>query len=503
MHHRGKGLTRRQCNGALLAGAAFAPLCGCVTTNPATGDTSYTGSIDREDEIRIGEEEYPKLVAQFGGPYEDRRLQSYVVRIGNDVASRSEVTDLPYEFTVLDSPIVNAFALPGGKIAISRGLLALASNEAEVAGVLAHEVGHVTARHTAERIASAEVAQIGVMGATILGAILAGDAGAQLGQELSGNVAVTAIQSYSRSQELEADELGMRYMTRSGYDPEAMVAFLATLRDHSRLDARMAGRSPDEVDEFDIMATHPQPIERVRQAISLAAEQYVPDARLNRDQYLAEINGMIYGDSPQQGIVRDNSFAHPDLRITFDAPEGYTLLNRPDAVIARGPNGALMIFSMDRMQRGRTASSYIRIDWTRGARLSKEQNITINGLRAATASLRQRRDGRTLTYRLVAIEAGRGVVYRMLYITPTSIAAQQRSIIEDSVYSFRLLSAAEAQRIKPFRVIVVPVNEGDKVARLASTLPYGRFNEDVFRLINDLESRDTLSGRKQIKVVTS
>ena len=503
MKCRGRHLSRRQVTNAIIAGTAFAPFCGCVSTNPATGDTSYTGLIDREDEIRIGEQEYPKLVAEFGGAYENRRLQSYVSGIGKDVASRSEVTDLPYEFTVMDSPIVNAFALPGGKIAISRGLLALASNEAEVAGVLAHEVGHVTARHSAERIASAQAAQIGVMGATILGSILAGEAGARAGQQLSGNVAMVAIQSYSRSQELEADKLGIRYMVRAGYDPQAMVDFLATLREHSRLDAKMAGRSADEVDEFDIMATHPQPIERVRQATTLAADQYVPDARLDREQYLVEIDGMIYGDSPRQGIVRDNSFAHPELRFAFDAPKGYTLLNRPDAVIARGPQNALMVFSMDRMQSSRTPADYIRNDWARGARLGNQQTITINGLNAATATLRQRRNRRDLSFRFVAIEAERGLVYRMLYVTPLSIAGQLNQAIRDSVYSFRRLTPAEAQRIKPFRVIVVPVSQGDQVARLASTLPYGRFNEEVFRLINDLSSRDTLADRKQIKVVTS
>lgn len=495
--------SRRHFNKALLAGAAFVPLCGCVTTNPATGDTSFTGFMDQDDEIRLGQQEYPKLVAQFGGAYENQRLQSYITSIGNDVASRSEVTDLPYEFTVLDSPIVNAFALPGGKIAISRGLLALASNEAEVAGVLAHEVGHVTARHTAQRIASAQAAQVGVMGATILGAVLGGSLGAQAGQQLTGTAATVAIQGYSRSQELEADELGIRYMSRAGYDPEAMVEFLATLRDNSRLDAEMAGRSPDDVDEFDMMATHPQPIERVRQATSLAANAYIPEGRLDRAEYLQEINGMIYGDSPKQGIVRDNSFAHPELRFAFDAPQGYSLINQPNAVIARGPQGAQMVFTMARMQNSRNPAGYIRNEWARGANLSNEQTITVNGLQGATATVRQRQNGRDISFRLVAIEADRGRVYRMLYATPVSVAGQLDSSIRDSVYSFRRLSAEEASKIKPFRVIVVPVDPGDSVDRLASTMPYGRFNDDVFRLINDLGDGDTLAGVSEIKVVTS
>ncbi len=495
--------SRRHFNKALLAGAAFVPLCGCVTTNPATGGTSFTGFMDQDDEIRLGQQEYPKLVAQFGGAYENQRLQSYITSIGNDVASRSEVTDLPYEFTVLDSPIVNAFALPGGKIAISRGLLALASNEAEVAGVLAHEVGHVTARHTAQRIASAQAAQVGVMGATILGAVLGGSLGAQAGQQLTGTAATVAIQGYSRSQELEADELGIRYMSRARYDPEAMVEFLATLRDNSRLDAEMAGRSPDDVDDFDIMATHPQPVERVRQATSLAANAYIPDGRLDRAEYLQEINGMIYGDSPKQGIVRGNSFEHPKLRFAFDAPQGYSLINQPNAVIARGPQGAQMVFTMARMQNSRDPVSYIRNEWAKGANLGNEQAITVNGLQGATATVRQRQNGRDISFRLVAIEADRGRVYRMLYATPVSVAGQLDSSIRDSVYSFRRLSAEEASKIKPFRVIVVPVDQSDSVERLASTMPYGRFNDDVFRLINDLGERDTLAGVDEIKVVTS
>ena len=265
----------------------------------------------------------------------------------------------------------------------------------------------------------------------------------------------------------------------------------------------MAGRSPDDVDEFDMMATHPQPIERVRQATSLAANAYIPEGRLDRAEYLQEINGMIYGDSPKQGIVRDNSFAHPELRFAFDAPQGYSLINQPNAVIARGPQGAQMVFTMARMQNSRNPAGYIRNEWARGANLSNEQTITVNGLQGATATVRQRQNGRDISFRLVAIEADRGRVYRMLYATPVSVAGQLDSSIRDSVYSFRRLSAEEASKIKPYRVIVVPVDPGDSVDRLASTMPYGRFNDDVFRLINDLGDGDTLAGVSEIKVVTS
>ncbi|HZD26795.1 MAG TPA: M48 family metalloprotease, partial [Alphaproteobacteria bacterium] len=213
---------RRQVLQGLAAGGALAALSAC-TTNPATGRQSYTGFYSLKDDIKLGREEHPKLVKEFGGPYEHGKLNGYVTSVGKRLAAHSEHPELPYSFTILDTPIVNAFALPGGYVHVSRGLLALASNEAELAGVLAHEIGHVNARHTAERLAAAQAAQFGLL----LGSIGAAAAGlpSQV-MDVGQTVATLAIQGYSRQQEMEADMLGVRYMSQAGYDPNAMVSFL-------------------------------------------------------------------------------------------------------------------------------------------------------------------------------------------------------------------------------------------------------------------------------------
>jgi len=235
---------RRQFLAGIGATAACTGLCGCGTVNPATGRTSFTGLTSVEDDATLGKEEHGKIVQEFGGEYENRRLQGYIDFIGRNLARYAEFQQFQYRFTILNTPVVNAFALPGGYVYVTRGLLALASNEAELAGVMAHEIGHVNARHTAERMAAAQVSQLGLLagavGAAVLG--LPGEV-LQLGQ----SVAVAAIQSYSRSQELEADTLGIRYMSRAGYDPDGMATFLSTLREQSMVEAqrrRLARRRP-------------------------------------------------------------------------------------------------------------------------------------------------------------------------------------------------------------------------------------------------------------------
>ncbi|MFZ9632780.1 MAG: M48 family metalloprotease, partial [Alphaproteobacteria bacterium] len=224
---------------ALLA--ASCALGGC-SANPATGSRSFTAFMSPEEEARLGRQEHPKIVAQFGGEHGDQRLRAYVSRLGDALAARSEMPGLEWRFTILDSDVVNAFALPGGHVYATRALLALASSEAELAGVLGHEIGHVTARHTAQRYSSGVLAQAGTTAATILGGVFLGSAGAQLAQSTVGGTAQLALAGYSRDQEFEADTLGVRYLARGGYDTAAMASFLAKMQMESALQAELAGR---------------------------------------------------------------------------------------------------------------------------------------------------------------------------------------------------------------------------------------------------------------------
>ena len=479
--------------GAACGCAALAS--GCVSTNKATGRTILTGFYSVEDDIRLGRQEHPKLVAQFGGEYDDPRLQRYIDEIGFKCAQFTEY-QFPYTFTIVNSPIVNAFALPGGYVYMSRGLIALASNEAEVAGVLAHELGHVNARHSAERISQAQLAQIGVG----LAGIATGSG--QIANAL-GQVAGIALQSHSRDQELEADMLGIRYMSKAGYDPEGSVSFLATLREHSMLEAEMAGRPPGSVDQFNIMATHPRTVERVRLAQQQADTVTVDNAVIGRDSHLGSINGMLYGDDPEQGIIDGNTFVHRDLRFEFTVPRGFILRNSPSRVVAAHPQGAAIIFDMAKARRGASMASYISNEWARGAALQDLQTLRLDGADAATAATRVSNRSGTVDLRPLAIRGDGDQVFRLLFVSPADQTARWNADFRRTTYSFRRLNPSEADAIRGRRLIIAPVHSSDTIQALSRTMPFGQFNDRAFRVLNDLSPSDALQPGQNVKIIAA
>jgi len=490
---------RRHFLAGIGAVAACTGLNGCGSVNPATGRTSFTGLSSVEDDVKLGREEHGKIIKEFGGEYENRRLQGYVDSIGRNLARHAEFQQFDYHFTILNTPVVNALALPGGYVYITRGLLALASNEAELAGVMAHEIGHVNARHTAERMAAAQVSQLGLIAGAI-GAAALGLPGEvmQLGQ----SVAMAAIQGYSRSQELEADTLGIRYMSQTGYDPQGMVTFLGTLREQSIVEAEMQGLPPGKVDEFNIMATHPRTIERVEQAMQVAATARPASPRIGRDSYLDNIDGLMFGDDPRQGIVRGRLFQHPGLRFQFRVPEGFRIVNGEAKIVARDNSGAAIIFDTAQIKGSRRMAEYLQNEWTAKTQLHDVETIAINGNEAATGWVRGKsQQGVLIDLRCVAIRRDAGSVYRFLFVTPASEAQRLSRPLRETTYSFRTLTQAEASRIQALRLLIVPARKGDTIAALAKTLPYDKYNEAWFRLLNDLQPGQGLTAGQRIKVV--
>src|SRR3546814_2090788 len=290
---------------ALAAALLLLPLRAACATAPGTGRTIFTGGLSEEGEADLGRQEHPKVLALYGGSYDDAELNRYVSSIGNFLVQTSERPDLKFTFTILDTPVVNAFALPGGYVYITRGLLALATSEAEVAGVLGHEIGHVTARHTAERYGQTMAANIAGIG---LGVLLGGPAA-----RAGGTPGALLVRSYSREQEFEADMLGGRYLARAGYDTGAMAGFLSQLQAHSQLEAALAGQ-PEKADSFSITQTHPRTADRIERALQQAGAVPVADPLVAQDVYYDEIDGMIFGDKPDEGYIRGRRFAHPKLK---------------------------------------------------------------------------------------------------------------------------------------------------------------------------------------------
>lgn len=477
---------------AALAALVLPALAACQTA-PATGKQIFTAGMGPEEEREIGQKEHPKILQQFGGAYEDQEVNAYVSSVGNLLARTSELPNLNFTFTVLDTPIVNAFALPGGYVYITRGLMALAENEAEVAGVLAHEIGHVTARHSAERYGSTVAASVAT---TLLGVLTGGGAVSRA----AGGASVLALQSYSRDQEFEADTLGVRYLSRVGYDPAAMSSFLAKLQGHSRLEAELRGQK-GAADEFSLLQTHPRTADRIERAIQAAGTKSVKDPIVGQDVYFSKIDGLLYGDDPSQGLIRGRTFAHPDLGFAFEVPEGYRLFNSPAAVLALGPEKSRIIFDRAPEADGRSMPRYLTEVWAAKAKLSDVEGIDVNGLPAATARARiSSREGR-LDGRLVAIRYDADTVYRFLFVTPPSQTQAQSVGLRRTTYSFRKLSPAEAAELKPQRIKIHTVRRGETVSDLVQRMPYSDYREQRFLTLNGMKKGEVLKAGQKVKLI--
>ncbi|MCW5698469.1 MAG: M48 family metalloprotease [Rhodospirillales bacterium] len=473
-------------------------VAGCAV-NPATGDRQFM-LMSSAAEQKLGAEEHPKLVSQFGGRYEDADLTRYVEHVGASLAAVTEAPDIPFTFSLLDNETVNAFALPGGYVHITRGLLALADNEAELAGVLAHEIGHVVARHTAERYSQS-------IGAGLLATVV-GAAGSAAGVPI-GDLAATGaqafVQSYSRDQELEADELAVRYLRRAGYDPQGMATFLRKLEANTRLEATLAG-DPAAADRFNIMASHPRTADRVQQAIVLAAGGDVTGARIGREDYLKRIDGILYGENPKQGVQIGREFLHPTLRIAFLVPPGFSITNTPGAVIAKSPRGAMVVFDMEHPERASQVDDMVTyVDRGIGAKLHFKnlESIAVNGMAAATGAALVRGQRGAVDLRVVAIRERQDRIYRFAFLSSPAVTGSLASDFKDTTYSFRQLSGREAARIKPLRVKVIPVHAGDTAEILAAQMPFSNYRVERFRTLNGLDRHQPLAPGETVKTIVN
>ena len=479
---------------------ALTTLGGC-STNPATGEQSFTAFMDAEDEARVGAQEHPKMIKEFGGAYADGTLQDYAQRIGEKLAAVSELPKLEWTFTILNDPAINAFALPGGYVYITRGLMALAENEAEMAGVLAHEIGHVTARHSAQRYSTAKATNIGLTGLSILGSVFGVPSGVGQLVSLGANA---ALQQYSQGQELEADSLGVRYLIRAGYAPDAMSSFFHKMKGHADLQANLQNK---EKRSHSIMSTHPRTEDRITQAIKLAKEKSVANPVIRRHAYLRHIDGMVFGDDPAQGVVEGRAFLHPKLKITFRAPPGFVLINSPTKILGFGPKDskARFIFDMADPKLApavRSLRRYIESGWKHGLELRGVERFRVNGMAGATGEARMSGQDGPRDVRLVAIQLDTEHIYRFAFITPPSESRRLNEELRRTTYSFRRLSDAEADAVQPLRIGLVKVRRGDTVAKLARRFPFERFRREWFRLLNGLGPDDSLRPGRNVKVVT-
>lgn len=454
-------------------------LSGCAT-NPVTGRQDFV-LMSEAQEIALGASSARQLARQYP-PYADPALQDYVQSVGQRLAAASHRPGLSYRFTVVDSAEVNAFALPGGHVYITRGLLALLGSEAELAAVLGHEIGHVTARHGVRQHSVSQATGI----TAALGAVFFPELASQSGQQLAGVLGTALVRGYGREQELEADALGAEYLARTGYDPEAMRSVLSTLKTQEELERqRAAGEGRPASVYHGLFATHPSSDQRIAEIITRARQMAAPGGgRLERERFLQALEGLPLGPNPARGVMRGDTFFYDDPRAGIDFalrfPAGWAVRNLPDRVLALAPGEAAALQLTTAPRRPGQSPKAFLTDTLGMGRLTAEGPIAPDGLEGYTAVAMPRGDGGQ-AMRFSVIHAGERAYVLAGAVRDPAAARQWDRLFLDTAASFHRLSAAERASLAPERITLLRAGEGLRFEALAR----GRPDEETrLRLLN-------------------
>jgi predicted Zn-dependent protease len=477
---------------ALLAGLLLA---ACTASSSAYAPQTTASAPAKSAEAPMAPDvlrEHQRILAAYGGIYNEPRLQPLVEQTVERLVGASDQPDLHYKVTILNSQSVNAFALPSGQLYVTRGLIALANDDSELASVLAHEMGHVLAHHAELREEHAREAELV---SRVVSDVVSDPAAGALALAKS----KLALASFSRAQEFEADAIGVAIAARAGYDPYGAVRFLTAMEHNSRLKPEQSGAINPAAPDF--LSSHPATPERITNAIATARQYRAPaDAGQNfvqsKTAYLADINGLVYGEDPGEGFVRGRRFLHPKLGFTFAAPESFTLDNTAQAVlgIKRGGDEALRL-DVVRVPAEQTLGAYLTSGWIENIDPATVEDVTINGFPGATAAAK----GEQWDFRLYAIRFGSDV-YRFIFAAKHRTPETDRAFRE-AVGSFRRMSIAETEQAKPLRLRIVTVTTGDTVEKLAGKMAVADRALDRFRVLNGLDPGDKLKPGSEVKIV--
>ncbi|OAV43853.1 M48 family metalloprotease [Lewinella sp. 4G2] len=473
--------------------ATFLTFQQCAT-NPVTGKKQFS-LISEQKEIQMGQSYDPQVVAEMG-IYEDADLQNFLTSEGNKMAAQSERPNLPWTFRLVDNPVVNAFAVPGGFVYFTRGIMAHFNNEAQFAGVLGHEIGHVTARHTVQQQSKQTLAQIGLIG----GMVLSPEIAAQ-GQSLMQGMQLLFLK-FGRDAESQSDRLGVKYSTAIGYDAAEMAGFFSTL---DRLSGGAENRAPT------FTSTHPDPLDREQTVRQLANEaQAAQPSRqfeVGRDSYLRRIDGLLYGEDPNAGYVEAGSFYHPQLRFQFKVPGQWQLLNAPTQVQIVAPDQKSVIRMT--LGQGESAEAAAR-EFVQGnnIQVAQQSGNSINGLRAYTVigvAQQQQQAGQQATP-AIALEASfieyGGNIYMIVGMAAETDFRRYQRDIEYTIGSFAELTDPSKLNRSPERIRIVTNNRSQTLqqALLSQGIPQDRLNE--FSILNGMELNETLPTGMLYKAIS-
>lgn len=486
----------------LLLVSALLTGCGSAVVNPVTGQAERS-VMSEQDEIAQGAQAHKEVLQEYG-VVRDARVQAYVNNLGQRLAKLSHRNQLQWHFTVLDSPEINAFALPGGYVYVTRGIMAYLQSEAELAGVMGHEIGHVTARHGAQRATRQQDAGLGVLAATVLGVVLEsqGVTGAgRLASDVSQTAAAGFIASYGRDQELQADTLGAEYLARNAYNPRNMIHVIAALKDQERFaadQARAAGRSVSTGNNW--LASHPSNDQRLQQITELA-DQYRGDyVDEGRSRYLQAISGLAFGESAEQGVTRGQHFYHPGLGIALTAPAGWKIQNdATQLALVNAAGDAALLVRVAPKQAGRTHDEVIRnlIKPSQG----NAERLTLNGLQATRfVGSRANAQGQAQGVDATLVSGPDQTIYVLISTAKNATALRNANVaLAQARSSFRPLSASERAAVKPWVLKTAPFPRGG-FAQLAKTSPVPNAQAQL-RLINGYYGSGAPTVGSLVKVI--
>jgi predicted Zn-dependent protease len=492
--YRGKGGMKKGAHGIGRALPVLLvlslPLAGCFAVGPATTQRVTLPDPPKDSGAPPpAVREHQRILSAYSGTYDDPRLEGLIRQTVEKLVAASERPDQRYRITILNSPAINAFALPSGQLYITRGLISLANDTAELASVLSHEMAHVIAQHATIREDRARQVALVTKVFDNLGNDPETSALALAKSKI-------ALASFSRAQEFEADGIGVGIAARAGYDPYGAVRFLTSMGRNSELKpstrVQLDPRAPD------FLSSHPATPERVRNAQSNARQYTAPGSgERDREAYLTSVDGLIYGEDPSEGFARGRRFLHPKLGFTFLAPQGFTLDNTAQAILGvKEGGGQAMRLDVVRVPSEQKLSEYLTSGWIEGIEPNSVENLGVNGFTAATAIAK----GDQWSFRIYAVRFSNDV-YRFIFASKR-LTPDIDKTFHDAVVSFRRMSLAETSSAKPLRIRIVTVGEDDTVEKIAARMSIHDRAVERFRILNGLTATDKVKPGDQVKIVT-
>ncbi len=469
----------------IVLGLGVALIASGCATNPVTGKSDFV-LMSEEREIALGVQSNEQILKQYN-VYEHPQLQSYVNRLGQKLANQSHRSHLDFHFTLLDSPEVNAFALPGGYVYITRGIMAYMNNEEQLAGVLGHEIGHVTARHgVRQHGAQTAAGLIGLIATIATGSQQVAQASSQFGGAL--------IRGYGRSHELEADRLGAEYLALTDYDPEKMLGVVGILKNQEEFElqrAREEGRQPRVY--HGVFSTHPRNDQRLQEVVRAADKFKNPDAvQTNPEDFLKLMDQVTFGHSEEQGITRGNRFYHKPLDFTLTFPHGWRIENQPQQLVAISPAGdAALIVQIDKLENGESPKQYLHRKFQN---LQSGKSISGGSYTGVASGQTPFGDG---PFRVISVP------HRDSVFVVAGFAKGDRpdNLFIDTGKSIRKLKSSELKHATAKSIKLIRAKSGDSFAKLAKQTDLGKYAEDRLRLLNGMYPDGEPQAGQLIKVI--